>query len=71
MYYLDVEAALPLQGQRRGVETELDPASAVLIIVDAALPLHREGSGGRSTRRRYSRFEGHHDMTSAIDGAET
>jgi hypothetical protein len=55
--YLDVEAALPLGGQRRGVEIELDPVHdlATVVVVAAAaaaavpLPLL---AGGRGTGGR-------------------
>ena len=49
--YLDVEAALPLGGQRRGVEIELDPvhdlaAAVVAVVVAAAVPLPLLAGGG-------------------------
>ena len=45
--YLDVEAALPLGGQRRGVEIELDPVHDLAAVVAAVpLPLLAGGGGG-------------------------
>jgi hypothetical protein len=48
--YLDVEAALPLGGQRRGVEIELDPVhdlAAVVFVAAVPLPLLAVGRGTR------------------------
>lgn len=58
--HLDVEAALPLEGQRRGVEAELDPdlpALALADVVDAGpLPLLAGGGGGDGIDEREARL---------------
>jgi hypothetical protein len=50
--YLDVEAALPLGGQRRGVEIELDPVHDLAAVVVAAVPLPLLAGGRRGTGTR-------------------
>lgn len=47
--YLDVEAALPLGGQRGGVEIELDPVHDLAAVVVAAVPLPLLAGGRRGT----------------------